>query len=214
MRRIMFGMVIATCVAFGGVRIVQGVRLERQATSVSEADPVTFWSTEARRAIVPPGKDGIFGRENYGNKFPGEAAIYLGIVHAAVYDAALAFGGGYQPYAIAVTAAADASPEAAVATAAHHVLVGLLQGVEPATPLDVINQAYLNYLDAIDDVAAKESGKLIGEQVANAVLALRVNDGRKAHPVLTALDPPAPGAGVWDPGSTEAVGLRVPGIRP
>ena len=64
--------------------------------------PVIDWSHEARRAIVPPGPNGIFGTENYGNKFPGEAAIYMGIVHAAIYDAALAIEGGYQPYAIAL----------------------------------------------------------------------------------------------------------------
>ena len=37
--------------------------------------PVAFWSTEARCAIVPAGPGGIFGSENFGNKFPGEAEI-------------------------------------------------------------------------------------------------------------------------------------------
>ena len=50
--------------------------------------PVAFWSTEARCAIVPAGPGGIFGSENFGNKFPGEAAVYMGIVHVAIYDAA------------------------------------------------------------------------------------------------------------------------------
>ena len=53
------------------------------------ATPVIDWSNEARRAIVPPGPGGVFGSENYGNKFPGEAAVYMGIVHAAIYDAAV-----------------------------------------------------------------------------------------------------------------------------
>ena len=48
--------------------------------------PVAFWSTEARCAIVPP----TAGAENFGNKFPGEAALYMGIVHVAIYDAAVA----------------------------------------------------------------------------------------------------------------------------
>jgi hypothetical protein len=30
------------------------------------ATPVIVWSTEARRAIVPAGPNGIFGTENYG----------------------------------------------------------------------------------------------------------------------------------------------------
>lgn len=40
----------------------------------------TVWGGEAQRAIVPAGPNGIFGSENYGNKFPGEAAVYMGIV--------------------------------------------------------------------------------------------------------------------------------------
>jgi hypothetical protein len=63
------------------------------------ATPVIDWSNEARRAIVPPSA----GSENYGNKFPGEAGVYMGIVHVAIYDAAVAIEGGYQPYAIALT---------------------------------------------------------------------------------------------------------------
>ena len=54
------------------------------------AAPVISWSTEARRAIVPPSA----GAENYGNKGPGEGAVYMGIVHAAIYDAAVAIEGG------------------------------------------------------------------------------------------------------------------------
>src|SRR5882724_10158273 len=75
------------------------------------ATPVIDWSNEARRAIVPPSA----GAENYGNKFPGEAAVYMGIVHAAIYDAAVAIEGGYEPYAIALTASSDTtSPAAAI----------------------------------------------------------------------------------------------------
>src|SRR5438034_10397150 len=89
------------------------------------ATPVIDWSNEARRAIIPAGPGGIFGSENYGNKFPGEAAVYMGIVHAAIYDAAEAIEGGYEPYAIRLTAPMDTSPTAAIATAAHHTLIGL-----------------------------------------------------------------------------------------
>src|SRR5205814_4690955 len=101
------------------------------------ATPVIVWSNEARRAIVPAGPGGIFGAENYGNKFPGEAAVYLGIVHAAIYDAAVAIEGGYEAYAIALTAPPDTtSPAAAIATAAHHTLIGLQPalGLTPPQP--------------------------------------------------------------------------------
>jgi hypothetical protein len=48
----------------------------------------------------------------------------MGIVHAAIYDAVVAVKGGYRPYAITPTVPPNTSVEAAVATAAHRVLVG------------------------------------------------------------------------------------------
>ena len=177
------------------------------------ATPVIDWSNEARRAIVPAAA----GPENYGNKFPGEAAVYMGIVHAAIYDAAVAIEGGYEPYAIALSAPPNTSPAAAIATAAHHTLVGLQPqlGLSPAQQA-ILDGDYNAYLAAImDDDTAKMNGIAIGEQVAAAVLALRANDGREKNPTLADLNPPAPGPGVWQPDlSRPVLGLRLPGIRP
>jgi hypothetical protein len=69
--------------------------------------------------IVPP-------PAGSGDKFPGEAAVYMGIVRVALHDVAVAMQGGSSPYAIAVTAPADTSAAAAIATA-HGVLVDLLR---------------------------------------------------------------------------------------
>src|SRR6266478_7902140 len=176
------------------------------------ATPVIDWSNEARRAIVPPSA----GAENYGNKFPGESALYMGIVHAAIYDAAVAIEGGYQPYAIALIAPPDTSSAAAIATAAHHTLIGL----QPALGLTPAQQAildgdYTNYMAAIPNDSAKANGIMIGEEVAAAVIALRTNDGRDSNPTLSDLNPLPPGPGVWQPNPTGPVlGLRLPGIRP
>jgi hypothetical protein len=177
------------------------------------ATPVIDWSNEARRAIVPPGA----GQENFGNKFPGEAGIYMGIVHAAIYDAALAIEGGYRPYAIGLDAP-DASPAAAIATAAHHVLVGL----QPALGLPPEKQAildgdYATYLAAIPDSDAKALGIEVGREVAEAILARRANDGRDANPQfgVPPFVPPPSGPGVWEPDPNRPVlGLRIPGIKP
>lgn len=176
---------------------------------------VVNWSNIARRAIVPAGPSGVFGAENFGNKFPGEAAVYMGIVHAAIYDAAVAVSGGYQPYAESVAAPDDSSLHAAVATAAHHVLIGL----QPALGLTAAQQAivegeYSQSLAAIADTSAKANGIAVGEQVAAAVLALRQNDGRDRNPQLFDLSPPLPAPGVWTPGGAPAIGLRMPGLRP
>src|SRR6266480_620298 len=179
------------------------------------ATPVIAWSNEARRAIVPPSA----GAENYGNKFPGEAALYMGIVHAAIYDAAVAIEGGYQPYAITIHAPPDTSSAAAIATAAHHTLIGLQPplGLTQAQ-VDYLNGIYDAYMDAIPPGTAKTNGIAVGEQVAAAVVALRMNDGRELNPTLADLNPPPPGPGIWErnPGNPlpPVLGLRLPGIRP
>ncbi len=174
--------------------------------------PVAFWSTEARCAIVPAGPGGIFGSENFGNKFPGEAAVYMGIVHVAIYDAAVAIEGGYQPYAPTPTAPAGTSPEAAIATAAYDTLTGLQPQL--GANQTILDDDYAAYMAAIPDGTAKQNGIAIGEQVAQAVLALRANDGREKNPTVTDLDPPAPGPGVWQPAPGAVLGLRLPGIKP
>jgi hypothetical protein len=175
--------------------------------------PVAFWSTEARCAIVPAGPGGIFGPENFGNKFPGEAAVYMGIVHVAIYDAAVAIEGGYQPYATTPTAPADTSPEAAIATAAYDTL-SRLQPQLGASQM-ILDNDYTAYMNAIPDGPAKTNGMSVGGQVADAVVALRQNDGRGCSTTLQDLGPPAPGPGVWQPNPAGAVlGLCLPGMRP
>ena len=174
--------------------------------------PVAYWSTEARCAIVPP----TAGPENFGNKFPGEAAVYMGIVHVAIYDATVAIERGYRPFLPTPRAPARASPAAAIAAAAHDTLVGL----QPAFGLNPAQQAILDgdyaaYLAAIPDGTAKSNGLAVGRHVAAAVIAWRSNDGRDHNPTVAVLDPPAPGPGVWQPDPTRPVlGLPLPGIRP
>jgi hypothetical protein len=174
--------------------------------------PVAFWSTEARCAIVPPGPGGSFGSENFGNKFPGEAAVYMGIVHVAIYDAAVAIYGGYRPYAYTGTAPPDTSPAAAIATAAYDTLAGLqpqLGGNQA-----ILDGDYAAYLAAIPDGQPKTDGITVGQQVAQAVLALRQNDGRGCSTTLADLGEPPPGPGVWQPASGQVLGLCLPGMRP
>jgi hypothetical protein len=143
----------------------------------------------------------------------------MGIVHAAIYDAAVAIEGGYEPYAIALQAPPNTSSAAAIATAAHHTLIGL----QPPLSLTPEQQAildgdYANYLAAIPDGTAKTNGIAVGEQVAAAMVALRTNDGRERNPTLADLNPPPPGPGVWErnPGNPlpPVLGLRLPGITP
>src|SRR5437899_7740959 len=122
-----------------------------QASELSAA-PVIYWSTEARKAIVPPSA----GAENYGNKGAGEAAVYMGIVHVAIYDAAVAIEGGYRPYAIALDAPDGTSPEAAIATAAYDTLTGLQPQL--GANQTILDNDYAAYMAAVPDGTAKDNG--------------------------------------------------------
>jgi hypothetical protein len=219
------GLVCAAALSVGATAGSRPVEL-RAAGSFSPS-PVIDWSVEAQRAIVPPGAGGIFGPENYGNKFPGEAAVYMAIVHAAIYDTAVALEGGYEPYAVRIDAPHDTSSAAAIATAVHHTLIGSastgLQGLQPALGLTpdqaaILDGDYLAYMNAIPDGPAKTNGIWLGEQVATAMTLRRQNDGREANPTLADLDPPPAGAGIWqrNPGSPlpPVLGLRLPQVTP
>jgi len=174
--------------------------------------PVAFWSTEARCAIVPAGPGGVFGPENFGTKFPGEAAVLMGIVHVAIYDAAVAIEGGYRPYATTPAAPARTSAAAAIATAAYDTLTGLQPQLGASQA--ILDADHAAYLAAIPDGASKSTGIAIGTRVARSVLALRANAGRGCTTTLADLGPPAPAPGVWQPGPGAALGVCLPGMRP
>jgi hypothetical protein len=206
---------VAALLTLGPASAAPGIGLSQQAeATATAATPVIDWSTEARRAIVPAGPGGIFGSENFGNKFPGEAAVYMGIVHVAIYDAAVAIDGGYVPYTTTPTAPADTSAAAAVATAAYDTLTGLQPQLGASQT--ILDADYTTYMNAVtDDPAAITNGITIGEQVAQAVLALRANDGRGCSTTLADLGMPAPAPGVWQPNPTgQVLGLCLPGMRP
>jgi hypothetical protein len=158
---------------------------------------VADWSLIAQDAIVRAGR-----------RFPGEAAVYMGIVHAAIYDAVVAIEGGYHPYAVTPTVVPpNASVEAAVAAAAHRVLAGRFS--EQQSDLDT---AYVAYLERIPDGAAKDHGIQVGEDVGVTFLLLRGDDGLDAS--VTYVQPP-PGPGVYEPTAPGTpLGVRLPSVLP
>jgi PAP2 superfamily len=89
----------------------------------------------------------------------------------AVFDALNSIDHLYRPYVIEVTAGPNASREAAVAQAAHDVLVALYPGQR--TTLDTALAATLNRLPA----AAAAEGSRVGATTARAVLDARATDG-------------------------------------
>lgn len=166
------------------------------AETSSDERAVADWSLIAQNAIVAVGK-----------KFPGEAAVYMGIVHATIYDAVVAVKGGYRPYAITPTVPPDTSVESAVATAAHRVLVGRFPDQQAA--LDDVYSAYLN---GIPDSEAKANGIVVGEEVGGGMLLLRAEDGLDS--IVPYVQRP-PGPGVYEPTAPATpLGTRLPHVRP
>ncbi|MDQ1586090.1 MAG: hypothetical protein QOH80_1455 [Actinomycetota bacterium] len=139
---------------------------------------------------------------------PPEGHLIFGYVGIAEYDAVMAVHQDYRPFAINDTAPRGTSPEAAVAAAAHKVFVHYLP-----SQTTMLDSAYTTSLGTIDDGQAKTDGVALGERVANALLALRADDGFRAPATYTPPDPPIPG--VFLPTApTPAGGTYLPAMRP
>jgi PAP2 superfamily len=168
----------------------------QDADTPSKGRAVADWSLIAQNAIVAVGR-----------RFPGEAAVHMGIVHATIYDVVVAIEGGYRPYAIRPTVPPNTSVEAAVATAAHRVLVGRFHDQEAG-----LDDVYVAYLNGIPEGEAKTNGILVGEELGVGMLLLRANDGLDS--VVPYVQPP-PGPGVYEPTAPATpLGARMPGVLP
>ena len=100
----------------------------------------------------------------------------IAMVQGAVYDAVNAIDRGHQPYLLNVQALGVqpwASADAAIATAAHHVLVELVAPAQVAG----LDAAYKATLDGVPDGLVEQDGVRAGEAAAAAMLAARGNDG-------------------------------------
>ncbi len=141
---------------------------------------------------------------------PAEGHTIFAYVAIAVYDSVMAIEGGYRPFAVKVDAPDGASSQAAVAAAAHAILVHYLPG-QQATILD---PAYINSLATISPGQAKSDGIALGEEVAGKLIALRAGDGfRDPSYTYTPPDPPVPGK--WIPTApTTPIGLYLGHMTP
>ena len=125
--------------------------------------------------------------------FQNEGLIYMAYVSAAVYDAAVATGGGYEPYGTGVTAPAGASADAAVVEAAYRTLIEYFPN--QATRLATL---YQSSLATISDGQAKIDGQAVGLAAANFIISSRRNDGRLTPIATTSSFPKKDeGPGVW-----------------
>jgi membrane-associated phospholipid phosphatase len=145
---------------------------------VVRADMVTDWNWAALNAIKTE------------RTTPPEASRALAILHVSIFDACNGISQNNQPYYVTNKPAGVASKEAAIAAAAHTVLVRLFPAQQ-----DAFDMAYAESLGGVTDGPAASVGISWGEFVANAILQLRSEDGSDIAVEYT----PGSGPGIWVP---------------
>jgi hypothetical protein len=191
---ISLALLIAAAVALGGAATKSSAHNQPNGppdTYIAAWDAVGSQAFSAA-ALTPP--DGIV------------ISAYVGI---AVYDSVMAIDGGYRPFAVDVDAPRGASAQAAVAAAAHGILVRYLAAQAPT----IIDPAYTASLATIPDGNAKTDGIAVGVEVADTLIAQRANDGFRAPVTYTPPNSPIPG--VWIPTApTPPIGTYIGLMRP
>lgn len=158
-------------------------------TSARAADDVIAWNAHAFNVLAASGP-----------VFSIVPTRFMAMVHAAIHDALNVIERRYQPYAFTADGPPSASPEAAVAAAAHGVLVSVIPGfgtpAQEAAGIAAVNAIYAASLAAIPEGPDKIDGIAIGEAAAAHIVALRADDGAREANIPYA---PLPGAGFWQP---------------
>jgi len=103
---------------------------------------------------------------------PASSEVLHATIQLAVYNAAIAIEGGFQPYGSPVSAPHGADVRAAVATAAYQTARARVDPSQTA----YLDSQYQSYLATIPDGQAKNDGIQVGAAAATALLALRAND--------------------------------------
>ena len=146
------------------------------AGAVTSDDEVLDWNLYAAQALM----NGTAATPPGAGQPPPVAVLHLGMVQAAVYDAVNMIDGGHEPYLDGLPdAPSTASKSNAVATAAHHVLVGMRRG-SPGAAL-VLPPATIAWLDTTYNalgLSPTDPGVVAGAAAAAAMLAARDDDGR------------------------------------
>ncbi|MEU4419945.1 vanadium-dependent haloperoxidase [Actinoplanes sp. NPDC024001] len=151
--------VTAALVLFSPVVLAPGAVRAGPAAAVNA---VVAWNSHAQTAIYEVARQS-----------PTTTARSFAMVQGAVYDAVNAVAGApYRPYLVAPPTRPGDSAPAAVAAAAHGVLLSLFPAQAGA-----LRAQYDEALAAIPDGRSKSGGIAVGAAAAAAMIASRVNDG-------------------------------------
>jgi hypothetical protein len=181
MRRQPKMLLVMAVVAGGLVELPRTAASQTQSAVAARAggDAVTIWNANAgvaaTKACIAPLDDPFH-----------ESRMYA-MMHLAIHDALNAIDRRFQPYKFDTRAEPGASPDAAVAAAAHDVLVPTLGQLPRELPfitqscidagIASVEAAYTAALTALADAPAKAQGIAVGQAAAAAILALRAKDG-------------------------------------
>jgi hypothetical protein len=197
------------------IALLASVTLHPGRAHAGENDAVSVWNERAVVTLVNGPTAGTPGVQFA----PPVAFIHLAIVQGAVYDAVNAIKGGHDPYLKGRKAPTSASEGAAASTAAHHVLIDLVdQAPLTATLTADIKSAIKARLDAeyasslaeIPAGQAKAKGIEVGASAAAVMLANRQGDGRFGAPGF----PVGSGPGEWRPAPVNDPNGWVRNVRP
>jgi hypothetical protein len=162
----------------------------------ARANPITDWDVIAFSVAEASGKAGPV------------TSCDIAMAHVAMSDALNAIERRYKPYAYAAAAPRGASPEAAIAAAAHGVLVVRIPNQKLA-----LDAALASALAAIPEGKAKADGIVTGRAAAVAILARREENGSNVVTPYT----PREGLGVWrltPPAFAPAIGVGFGKVAP
>ncbi len=156
--------------------------------SCVQADVVTDWNAIAIDATAVPPNSILQSR-------------VLAIVHCAIYDTVRSIDQKGAAYAVDLKAPAGTSVEAAVAAAAHGVLLRLAPAQRTA-----LDAALNTALARIPDDRARSDGVALGAQVAEKTVALRGTDQSTAAVTFT----PRPGVRLYQPTPPHSMAAILP----
>lgn len=151
------------------------------------ANEVVQWNETTMKAIAANGQNNIVSTRT------------LAMVQVAVHDALNAIDRRYDAYYFEGPGDPAASPDAAVAAAAHTVLVGVIGGygtpAQKGATFALVDQAYAASIARVTDGPARNKGVAVGRAAGAAILALRKDDGAFRDAPYT----PGMGPGKWQP---------------
>ena len=163
---------ISTRRVFGDTALVTMLAIGLIAATLAPpatANEVIQWNETALKVIGANGQNPIVMTRT------------LSMVHGAIHDALNAIGRRYDAYYFEGPGDPGASPDAAVAAAAHTALIGVVSSfgtpAQKGAALAQADQAYAAALARVADVKARNSGVTVGRAAGAAMLALRKDDG-------------------------------------